>query len=188
MEKPWKPYGVSYKVSEYGDVYSDHVGRCLSSQVNKDGYSTVSLCEVEGRVTHRIHRLVARAFIPLVEGKEEINHKDGDKSNNHYSNLEWCTHSENIQRAWDNKLISRSEQGTANIIEAARKLMNDNNPRKQKVLCLTTGDVFDSMTLAEEWCGLSSSSISRFLTTPERKTCGKHPLTKQSLTWRIYYD
>lgn len=42
-----------------------------------------------------VHRLVATYFCPNPEGKATVNHIDGDKSNNHYTNLEWMTHGEN---------------------------------------------------------------------------------------------
>jgi hypothetical protein len=47
-----------------------------------------------------VHRLVAKAFIRNPEGKKTVNHKDGNKQNNHYLNLEWATHSDNERHAW----------------------------------------------------------------------------------------
>lgn len=51
-----------------------------------------------------VHRLVGFAFIPLVEGKECINHIDGKPKNNNVNNLEWCTYKENTNHAFENGL------------------------------------------------------------------------------------
>lgn len=52
-----------------------------------------------GRTTHRVHRLVAEAFIPNPNGYEEVNHIDCVRNNNHFDNLEWCTHKYNVHHS-----------------------------------------------------------------------------------------
>ena len=67
-------------------------GRIMSPSVNQKGYETVMLCG-EAR---RVHRLVAEVFLdPPDPGKDQVNHKNGNKRDNRVSNLEWCNNSEN---------------------------------------------------------------------------------------------
>lgn len=69
--------------------------RILKHEVTKFGYARVQLVK-DGVITrHLVHRLVAIAFIPNSDNKLEVNHIDGNKLNNHVSNLEWVTPSEN---------------------------------------------------------------------------------------------
>lgn len=101
----------SYEVSNFGNVRSlDRViirkrgkpyirkGVMLSKIKNAElGYYVVSISdEFHNPKLKTIHRIVAENFIPLVEGKNIINHIDGNRLNNNVSNLEWCTYSENI--------------------------------------------------------------------------------------------
>lgn len=71
------------------------------------------------------HRLVAKAFIKNKDNKPCVNHKDGNKRNNHYSNLEWVTNKENMVHASKNNLINRD----SNI----RKKQAPINARKGKI-------------------------------------------------------
>lgn len=58
------------------------------------------LCKNGKRKNFTVHRLVANAFIPNIENKQEINHKDGNKQNNRVDNLEWVTKKENIKHSY----------------------------------------------------------------------------------------
>ena len=99
----------NYVVSNNGDVirleYRDKKGanrpfKLLKANINEDGYASTTLRNDKGKKTFRIHRLVAREFIPNPENKETVNHIDGNKLNNRVENLEWNTREENMQHAY----------------------------------------------------------------------------------------
>lgn len=109
----WKDipsYEGYYMVSNKGRVKSlPRNGTIRTERIMKqkdvNGYMTVHLRK-SGYSKHRkVHRMVAKAFIEKIPGKEIINHKDGVKDNNNVENLEWCTHSENTQHAFDTGLM-----------------------------------------------------------------------------------
>lgn len=79
-------------------------GKVLKDAVNSTGYCVVDLCK-DGKVKmHRVHRLVADAFLPADKERPYINHKDGKPWNNQVRNLERCTQKENVQHAYDTGL------------------------------------------------------------------------------------
>lgn len=104
----WKDVEESpiYEVSNFGRVKKKNNGRILKLQEH-NGYKRVYLYVNGKQKKRRVHRLVAIAFIgmPKDENKLFVNHIDGNKSNNHVSNLEWVTHKENIYHAIKNKRI-----------------------------------------------------------------------------------
>jgi len=72
----------------------------------KDGhYCKVSLSKGNIKKSFTVHRLVAIAFIPNPLNKITVNHIDGNRHNNHVSNLEWATYNENMQHAYDTGLL-----------------------------------------------------------------------------------
>lgn len=75
--------------------------RLLSLFINPDGYFQVRLQVNNVKVTRKVHRLVAEAFIPLKEGKNCVNHLNSQRQDNRVENLEWCTNQENIQHGYD---------------------------------------------------------------------------------------
>lgn len=79
--------------------------RTLKQKVSKDNNCRVCLYKDKKEKNWLVHRLVADAFISKVEGKNYINHIDGNRLNNCLSNLEWCDHTENNNHAFDNDLI-----------------------------------------------------------------------------------
>ena len=93
-----------YSITEDGRIFSNRYNRYLKSRVNRYGYLHINLRKDKKGYDKTIHRLVAKAFIPNPENKPEVNHIDGNKLNNHVSNLEWCTRSENTKHAFDTGL------------------------------------------------------------------------------------
>ncbi|CDQ22597.1 NUMOD4 domain-containing protein [Halobacillus karajensis] len=117
-------YEGIYEVSDEGGVrthknkttYSVRHGvrnwrqRVLAQKISADGCHRVNLWKDRKEKTWLVHRLVALAFIEKVEGKDYVNHIDGDHYNNSVSNLEWCTHKENSNHAFDTGLMPTSKK------------------------------------------------------------------------------
>lgn len=104
MEKEiWKDvndYNGLYQISNLGNVKSIHyrhtnVEKILKPYIKEDGYVVVCLTKNRRIKWHRVHRLVAEAFINNPDNLPEVNHKDENKLNNRVDNLEWCTSSYN---------------------------------------------------------------------------------------------
>lgn len=97
--KDIKDYEGLYQVSNYGNIKSLRRDKNLKPAPNKRGYLIVSLSKNGKRSTIKIHQAVAKAFVENTKQYGEINHIDGEKFDNHYSNLEWTTRSKNMQHA-----------------------------------------------------------------------------------------
>ncbi|WP_222121748.1 NUMOD4 domain-containing protein [Bacillus thuringiensis] len=112
MEK-WKQIkGFGYEVSTYGRVRNALSGKILKQQLHDNKYYRITLYHHGKKINQKIHRLVAYAFIDNKGNKPFINHKDGNKLNNHVDNLEWCTNDENMKHALRTGLIKRLNKET----------------------------------------------------------------------------
>lgn len=92
----------TYLINEYGLIYSKIKNRYLKGTINNYGYQLYRLKLITGKFKwFMCHRLVGYTYLSLpTNNKLEINHKDGNKLNNHYTNLEWVTHSQNILKTF----------------------------------------------------------------------------------------
>lgn len=114
--KDIKNFEGLYQVSHLGNVRSldaiinckgaknidTHIrkGRILKQSIGTTGYYSVNLSR-NGKTKYvRVHKLVAEAFIPNPNNYYCINHKDGNKLNNYFCNLEWCDFSHNLKEAY----------------------------------------------------------------------------------------
>ena len=134
-EKYIHGYGDHYRITEDGRVWSRYKDDYLKPVITEKGYLAVDLRKDGHRFKARIHRLVAEAFIPNPNNLSEVNHKDGDKTNNVVGNLEWCTHSDNVKHAYQTgleKVIFGAEHHrsklTQNQAEYIRKMYKKRDP------------------------------------------------------------
>lgn len=89
----------NYIITKEGSIISKKTGKQIYVHVNKKGYNFVRLkCNGNGQ-TFLVHRIIAEVFLPNQDNLKEVNHKDGNKSNNNHWNLEWCTRQHNVDHA-----------------------------------------------------------------------------------------
>lgn len=126
----WKPvvsFEGLYSISEYGDVKSlereidrgdkpNYIRkeRVLKTPLDRYGYKKVVLSKSKKKTHSTVHRQVALAFIPNPDNLPEVNHKDGNKLNNYWKNLEWCTTEYNLKHAHENNLVDHSKNSGEN--------------------------------------------------------------------------
>lgn len=181
----WKDiegYEGLYQVSTLGNIRSFHNHRGVKVRILRPkrcpgGYLQVALAKDKVISYKLIHRLVAHAFIDNPFGYEQVNHKDEDKTNNRADNLEWCTAKYNSNYGTGSKRMSESKKGYRQSmaeIEARRSRMvewhkNNQHPMQKKVMCIETGEVFDSLKSAEDF--IHAKGVWNVIH-GKRKTCG----------------
>lgn len=121
-------------------------GMILSPFATPTGYMQVLLSKGKDiRKKHYVHRLVATAFLSNKSNLSDVNHIDGNKSNNVVDNLEWCTHKDNQRHMVQNRMTKKAKP----------------------VFCMELNRSFCSMTVAEKETGIDRHFIKRSCRTGE---------------------
>ena len=136
----WKeiPGFPGYEISIYGDVYfkGDVSGKlrrrsgiCVQHR-NKLGYMIV---HINGKIYY-VHRLLAITYIENPENKKEIDHIDGNPSNNSLDNLRWATHKENLNNSVSVQREINSDLGLPSNIKGRKKVWIDKEKKIYKMI------------------------------------------------------
>lgn len=177
-EEIWKDvigYEGKYIISNTNKIISldfkrTGVRKQMIPRIGTTGYYMIVLCKDGKPKNHRMHRLIEKAFIPNPENKGDINHIDGNKLNNHISNLEWNTRKENINHAYRIGLSKNSDFAIKMFKERFSK----------KVINIITGEEYASITEAEIKNGLKQYTL--------RHKLSKYCTKKEGLIFKFKDD
>ncbi len=205
MKEIWKDipeYEGIYQVSSQGRVKALNFARSgkegiVKQQTNHKGYSVVYLSRDDKRRKFTVHRLVALTFIPNTENKPCVDHINTIKSDNNVENLRWVTYKENANNELTKEHMSKSKKSYEPRTRTRRKgyttkkkgsITSDEVRVKisrsmggRKILCLTTGEIFETVSEASRKYNVGTSKIC-YCCKKKLKSAGK--LNGQKLTWQ----
>ena len=185
MDEVWKDiegYEGYYQVSNLGRVRSldrvilraDGTSALYRSKVLVSAgspYPGVFLSMGGTARGHRIHRLVAKAFLDNPNDYNEVDHIDGDKTNNRADNLQWCSHADNMRFATENGQMHHGPVRYKSA-ETKERMVAD----KRRAVIRDDGKVYPSITKAAEDLGVTRPAVGHVLTGLV-ETCKGHTFT-----------
>lgn len=192
----------NYSISSTGKIRNDTNGYIRKQRFDKDGYLTCMLYDHQKMKNVKVHRLVADAFILNPDNKPQVNHINGDKTDNRVSNLEWCTSSENQIHAFrvldskerrrklsnnaKNRMWSKESREKASASHKGRIASDETRKHMRaaqkkatvrgsyRVMCVETGVVYESVKEAANDVDRSIPSIRRAVLGQTEKSAGYH--------------
>ena len=137
-----------------------------------NGYKIIGLVKDGSRNSYFVHRLVALTFLGEPSSPDlVVNHKDGNRLNNTPDNLEWITQRENMQHYWTCLATDRLNKKEENRLKKLK--LKEEKELNHKIICIETGEIFDSQVNAAERYGVSKMAISKAIKKGSM-TCGFH--------------
>jgi hypothetical protein len=107
---------TKYIIDEDGNILNSDTGLILRQRLNPNGYFMIGLMQDGIQVSHRVHRLVAEAYLEKPFPDATVNHIDGNKQNNRVDNLEWISLKDNIIHSYELGISKRGEDKTQAIL------------------------------------------------------------------------
>lgn len=163
-EERWidiKGYEGLYKISNKGRVLICNQNKIKKASVNAHGYLKMNLSNKGIKRSYTVHRLVMENFNPVYNMKElQVNHINENKKDNSVDNLEWCDAKYNCNYGSHNKKLKYYRS-------------NNGGNRKTKVICLTTGIKFNSISEACKFYNIRAKSQLTRALNDKNRYCGK---------------
>ena len=156
-----------YTIDEYGNIKNINTGKYLKFAVTTAGYYTVGLQQKDNtRKIYYIHILVAEMFLDKPDYAEQVNHINKDRSNNHVSNLEWCSQLENIEHEFNDDnipVLAKTTKNWGKVSKGSENGMSKINEEQCHYICKLLSEGYSRKEIVNKCDFYVSYDIVRFI-------------------------